>query len=150
MSANEESKTELKETRRTVEAYFAVYRTFKYEKFQRREPKITNLYEPRYHGRTGKTSDPTAQIAIWNVFTEFQRLQYCERVERVVDRLPVKELRIMRLRYMQRNCPLDLQVARQSGISKTTYSSRRDIAFAKLNEELKGIYESVARIVDGE
>ncbi|QJD87594.1 transcriptional regulator [Cohnella herbarum] len=137
---------ERKEIQRIMERYLDTYREFKYQKFERKEVQITGSYEVRYHGNTNVTSDSTADIAVWNVFTQQQRLDYCERVERVVDKLSIKEMRLIRCRYMQREPILDKQAQRQLQMSKFIYANNRDSAFTNLLSRLRLAIEEVAEI----
>ncbi len=137
--------TQRKEKQRIVQSYLDTYREFKYQRFERKEAQITGSYEARYHGPTGVTSDSTARIGLYNVWTPIMRREFCERIERAVDRLPVKELKAIRFKYLSKDTPLDQQVAKILGISKTSYIARRDAAFIKLASLLKLEYEVILK-----
>jgi ArpU family phage transcriptional regulator len=89
-----------KKTQKAVEAALSKYRLYKYLTFEEREAVITASYEAREGGRTNKTSDQTAGIAVFNVDEKEKRKAYCERVERAVKRLPRMERFLIEERYM--------------------------------------------------
>jgi ArpU family phage transcriptional regulator len=91
---------EKKRIRKAVEAALSKYRLYKYLTFDEREATITASYEAREGGRTNKTSDQTAGIAVFNVDEKEKRKAYCERVERAVKRLPRMERFLIEERYM--------------------------------------------------
>lgn len=125
-------------TTKAIEDVFERYRYFKTVEFEEVEAKITNSYEERFHGPTGITSDPTANIAIRNVDEPTARLMFINRVERVVNRLPTLEQKIIKLRYMADDYVYDYQVYRiDLGISAETYKKRRWKAFERLAGMLK-------------
>ncbi|OME36943.1 hypothetical protein BSK46_16395 [Paenibacillus odorifer] len=49
---------------------------------------------------TGTTSDQTANIAVHNVDSLAARKEYCERIERIVNRLPRMESFLIKERYI--------------------------------------------------
>jgi len=89
-----------KATQQKVEEELAKYRLYKYLTYEEREVSITASTDPRYHGPTNQTSDQTAAVAIHNADTQRMRKNFCERVERAVQRLPKMERFLIEERYM--------------------------------------------------
>lgn len=118
-----------KRLRRVVEDLLARYRYCKNSIFEEIEAKITNSYEARFHGPTGVISDPTASIAIQNVDIPEMRRLFCQRIERVVNRLPIKEYKLIKVGHMQIERRPDCQIAKKLGIGATEFTKRRDSAF---------------------
>lgn len=87
-------------TQVAVEDAFEKYRIYKFITFEEREAQITASSGSREHGPTNVTSDQTAAIATFNVDTRVMRQKYCERVERIVERLPPLEKTLLKERYM--------------------------------------------------
>jgi ArpU family phage transcriptional regulator len=126
-----------KATQAKVEENLEKYRLFKYLTFEEREASITSSSTPRFHGTTNQTSDQTASIAIFNVDEQEKRKQYCERIERAVNRLPKMERFLIEERYMSAEAEYltDYNVycfKFQPPISERTYSKIRWKAFYKL------------------
>ncbi|MBU5444333.1 ArpU family phage packaging/lysis transcriptional regulator [Paenibacillus sp. MSJ-34] len=80
-----------KRTKAAVEDALEKYRFFKTVTFEIRETAVTASYTERLHGRTNETSDKTADVAVYNVDEPERRKQYCERIERIIERLPHRE-----------------------------------------------------------
>lgn len=89
-----------KKTQKAVESALSKYRLYKYLSFEEREASITASYEEREGGRSNKTSDQTGSIAAHNIDSQAERRAYCERLERVVSRLPRLERHLITERYM--------------------------------------------------
>ncbi|GED34211.1 ArpU family phage packaging/lysis transcriptional regulator [Brevibacillus centrosporus] len=89
-----------KKTQKAVEAALSKYRLYKYLTFEEREATITASYELREGGRTNLTSDQTAAIATHNIDGQIERRVFCERLERVVARLPRMERHLITERYL--------------------------------------------------
>lgn len=126
-----------KKTQKAVEAALSKYRLYKYLTFEEREATVTASYEAREGGRTNKTSDQTASIAIHNIDSQAARRAYCERVERAVKRLPRMERFLIEERYMGEDAEYitDYHVychTFQPPISEGTYSKIRWKAFYKI------------------
>lgn len=126
-----------KRTQAAVEAAMEKYRMFKFLSFEEREAGITAGYNERFHGPTNETSDQTAGIAIYNVDNVAYRKEYCERVERVVKRMPRLERFLIEERYMsnEHDYITDQHVYSfvfDPTISEGTYSKIRWKAFYKL------------------
>jgi ArpU family phage transcriptional regulator len=131
-----------KKTQKAVEAALSKYRLYKYLTFDEREATITASYEAREGGRTNKTSDQTATVAVYNVDEYEKRKAYCDRVERAVRRLPRMERFLIEERYMGADSEYitDYHVYCQRfnpPISEGTYSKIRWRAFYKLALILK-------------
>lgn len=122
-----------KALRYSVDELFERYRLCKYENYQPRKASSTKSYDERFHGPTGVTSDPTANVAVQNVDVPVQRRLFCEKVERAVDKLSIQEYKVITFGYMKKDRPIDDHALSKSlGISKATYYTRRDSAFDKL------------------
>lgn len=126
-----------KKTQKAVEAALSKYRLYKYLTFEEREASITASYEGREGGRSNQTSDQTGSIAAYNIDSQAERRAYCERVERVVNRLPRMEKFLIQERYMSEDSEYltDFNVychKFQPPISEGTYSKIRWKAFYKL------------------
>ncbi|AOZ91581.1 ArpU family phage packaging/lysis transcriptional regulator [Paenibacillus crassostreae] len=143
-----------KRTQAAVEAAMEKYRMFKFLSFEEREAGITAGYNERFHGPTNETSDQTASIAIYNVDNVTYRKEYCERVERVVKRMPRLERFLIEERYMttEHDYITDQHVycfVFQPPISEGKYSKIRWKAFYKLALDLNLMVEKEGR-TDGE
>lgn len=126
-----------KATQQAVEEKLEMYRLFKYLSFEEREASITASSEVRYHGPTNQTSDQTADIAIYNSDQQKMRLDFCNRVERAVSRLPKMERYLIEERYMSMDAEYitDHNVycfKFQPPISAVTYGKIRWKAFYRL------------------
>ncbi|MGG4452382.1 ArpU family phage packaging/lysis transcriptional regulator [Brevibacillus porteri] len=89
-----------KKTQKAVESALSKYRLYKYLSFEDREASITASYEGSEGGRSNRTSDQTGSIAAYNIDGQAERKAFCERVERVVKRLPRMERCLIEERYM--------------------------------------------------
>ncbi|SMF88045.1 phage transcriptional regulator, ArpU family [Paenibacillus uliginis N3/975] len=137
-----------KKTQAAVEAAFEKYRIYKYLTFEEREASITASYEDRPSGPTNVTSDQTASIAIYNVDSSKHRNDYCDRIERLVKRLPRMEKFLIEERYMttEHDYITDQKVysfSFQPPISEKTYSKIRWRAFYKLALNMNLVVEKV-------
>lgn len=126
-----------KETQSALEANLEKYRLYKYLIFEELEVSITASFEERFHGPTNMTSDQTGSIAIYNTDQQRYRKDFCERLERAVQRLPKLERFLIEERYMSEDAEYmsDYQVycfKFQPAISEKTYSKIRWKAFYKL------------------
>jgi ArpU family phage transcriptional regulator len=126
-----------KATQKSVEGILERYRLYKYLTFEEREASITASYEAREGGRPNTISDQTANIAVYNVDEQDKRRQYCERIERAVNRLPRMERFLIQERYMSEDAEYitDLNIYNfkfQPPINKDTYAKIRWRAFYKL------------------
>lgn len=122
-----------KKTQAAVEAALEKYRLFKYLEFDEREASLTASYELREGGSANRISDQTADIAIHNTDSQNARKQFCERVERSVNRLAPKERQLITERYMKEDYIFDYQIYRFIlEVSESTYYKIRWHAFYKL------------------
>lgn len=126
-----------KKTQRAVEAALEKYRLCKYLTFEEREAATTQSYEERFHSPTNTTSDQTANVAMYNVDAQEDRIRYCRRVENAVKRLPRMERFLIEERYMCEDAQYltDYNVychKFQPPISAVTYANIRWRAFYKL------------------
>ncbi|KIL35526.1 transcriptional regulator [Gordoniibacillus kamchatkensis] len=121
-----------KRTQEAVEAALETYRIFKYIGFEMRETNVTSLYEPRYNGRTNRTSNETAKIAVYTTNEPERRRRYCENIEQAVSRLHPKQQLLITERYMKSDYVFDYVVYNQvfdPPISADTYAKIRWRAF---------------------
>lgn len=126
-----------KSTQAAVEAALDKYRLFKFLTFEDREASTTASAEVRYHGPTNQTSDQTSDIAIYNADQQKYRREYCERMERAVNRLPKMEKFLIEERYMSEDADYITDYNTycfkfQPSISEGTYTKIRWKAFYKL------------------
>jgi len=126
-----------KATQQKVEEELEKYRLCKYLSFEEREASITASTEIRYHGPTNQTGDQTGSIAIYNVDQDKFRKDFCQRVERAVNRLPKMERFLIEERYMSVDSEYitDFNVYAfkfQPPISHVTYGKIRWKAFYRL------------------
>ncbi|WP_227011501.1 ArpU family phage packaging/lysis transcriptional regulator [Paenibacillus lutimineralis] len=125
-------------TQAAVEDALEKYRMYKFLTYEEREASTTAGYNERFHGPTNVTSDQTADIAIHNVDAQVQRKRYCERIERVVYRMPRME-REERYLTKEHDYITDYNVYNhvfQPPISEGKYSKIRWKAFYKLAADL--------------
>lgn len=133
-------------TQAAVEAALYRYRESKFLTFEEREATTTAAWSDSPKGFTGVTTDQTSNIAIHNVDGKADRRKYCERIEKIVDRLPRMESFLIKERYMTNEYDYitDQKVYNfsfQPAISAPTYIKIRWRAFYKLALELKLVYE---------
>ncbi|WP_019536571.1 ArpU family phage packaging/lysis transcriptional regulator [Paenibacillus ginsengihumi] len=126
-----------KATQKAIEAALERYRLYKYLTLEEREATITASYELREGGRSNRTSDQTAEVAIYNVDSQDHRRRYCERIEKAVARLPRMERFLIEKRYMCEDAQYitDYHVycfEFQPPVNKDTYAKIRWRAFYKL------------------
>ncbi|OMD27609.1 transcriptional regulator [Paenibacillus odorifer] len=134
------------QTQAAVEAAFERYRINKFLTFEMREASITASYEDRPSGPTNVTSDQTASIAIHNVDNLAARRDYCERIERMVSRLPRMEKFLIETKYMSNDHDYITHEKVYTfefapPISSRTYGKLRWKAFYKLALHLNLIVE---------
>ncbi|MFW5438951.1 ArpU family phage packaging/lysis transcriptional regulator [Paenibacillus apiarius] len=87
-------------TFRAIERAFEEYRLYRFAEIVEKEPAIVQSYEPRLHGSTNVTSDPTANTAMKNAHTA-EMIKKCKRIESVVSQLHPMEKMIIEHRYMK-------------------------------------------------
>lgn len=130
-----------KKTQIAVEGALKKYRIYKFLTFEEREANVTVSYNERFHGPTNVTSDSTAEIAIHNADVQAHRKWYCDRIERIVQRMPRMERFLIEERYMtkEHDYITDYNVYTQvfhPPISEGTYSKVRWRAIYKLAADL--------------
>jgi len=135
-------------TQKAVEAALERYRLSKYLDADEREASITPGYSIIPPSQTNVTSDQTASIAISNVDRASKRKQYCDRMERAVNRLPRMERFLLQERYMCEDSDYltDYNVYTQKfqpPISEGTYTKVRWKALYKLALSLDIAVEKV-------
>lgn len=133
-------------TQAAVEAALERYRMNKFLSFEEREASTTAAWSDSPKGFTGKTTDQTASIAIHNVDAKAAQREYCERIERIVRRLPRMEKFLIEERYMTNEHDYITHEKVYSfsfkpPISSGTYSKIRWKAFYKLALDLNLIVE---------
>ncbi|MEK4236520.1 ArpU family phage packaging/lysis transcriptional regulator [Paenibacillus sp. FSL H7-0714] len=134
------------QTQAAVEAALEKYRIFKFLSFEEREAATTAAWSDSPKGFTGVTTDQTSNIAIHNVDTQAHRKNFCERIERVVNRMPKMEGFLIKERYMttEHDYITHEKVYNfkfQPPISSGTYSKIRWKAFYKLALDLNLVIE---------
>lgn len=113
-------------TFRAIERAFEEYRLYRFAEIIDEEPAIVQSYEPRLHGSTNGTSDPTANTAMKNAHAA-EMIKKCKRIEAVVSQLHPMERLVMENRYM-REYVKDFQVYTfvfDPPISEKTYRKLR-------------------------
>ncbi|MBW4083608.1 ArpU family phage packaging/lysis transcriptional regulator [Paenibacillus sp. S150] len=133
-------------TQAAVEAALEKYRMNKFLSFEEREASTTATWSDSPKGFTGNTTDQTASIAIHNVDTKAAQREYCERIERIVRRLPRMEKFLIEERYMTNEHDYITHEKVYSfsfkpPISAGTYKKIRWKAFYKLALDLNLIVE---------
>lgn len=128
-------KLDRRKTQAAIEGAMEKYRIYKTITFEEREARLTSSYQETPSGYTGTTSDSTARTAIYNVDMPAARAAYCERIERIVERLNERERLLVRERYMKQDDVFDYKVYNHifdPPISKDTYVKVRTGAFYKM------------------
>ncbi|MGN7359961.1 ArpU family phage packaging/lysis transcriptional regulator [Paenibacillus sp. SAF-054] len=144
-----------KRTQEAVEAILERYRMYKFLTFEEREANTTSSISDIPRSFTGTTSDQTANIAIYNVDTQAKQKSFCERVERVVKRMPRMEGFLIQERYMtiEHDYITDQHVYNhvfQPPISEGKYSKVRWKAFYKLASNFDVLVEKEKEVNFGE
>jgi len=119
-------------TKEAVELYLLLAREYKVTEYIPLDPKITPLYEPRYHGQTHKVESQVEKIAILNADEQERRRKHLERVEKAVSRLGARQQKLIRMRYLDDDNVLDVEVATALGYSTRHYRRIKSIAIYRL------------------
>lgn len=119
-------------TKEAVEQYLLLAREYKVTEYIPLEQKITPLYEPRYHGHTNAVVSQVEKIAILNVDEQERRRKHVERVEKAVSRLGARQQKLIRMRYLDEDNVLDVDVATALGYSPRHYRRLKSIAIYRL------------------
>ncbi|WP_172199875.1 ArpU family phage packaging/lysis transcriptional regulator [Saccharibacillus qingshengii] len=128
-------KLDRRKTQAAIEGAMEKYRMYKTITFEAREARITSSYNEVPSGFTGTLSDSTAAAAVYNVDMPAARAAYCERIERIVERLNERERLLLRERYMKQDDVFDYKVYNHvfdPPVSKDTYVKVRTAAFYKM------------------
>lgn len=128
-------KLDRRKTQAAIEGAMEKYRIYKTITFEEKEARLTSSYQETPSGYTGTVSDSTARTAIYNVDMPGARAAYCERIERIVERLNERERLLVRERYMKQDDVFDYKVYNHifdPPISKDTYVKVRTGAFYKM------------------
>ncbi|TPG86865.1 ArpU family transcriptional regulator [Brevibacillus laterosporus] len=126
-----------KATQKNVERYLETARIYKQIGFVRREIGNTPSYEYRENGPTNKTSDPVADVAMWNVDHEKKIKELAERVDWAVSKLSARQMQIIQKRYLEHEDALDCILYHELNMSKRTYEREKARAFYLLALMLK-------------
>lgn len=142
-------------TQAAVEAALYKYRENKFLTFDEREASTTAAWSATPRSDTGTTSDQTSNIAIYNVDGKAARREYCERIERIVRRLPRMEKFLIEERYMTNEHDYITHEKVYSfsfkpPISAGTYKKIRWKAFYKLALDLNLIVEKESSPINPE
>ncbi|REK54726.1 MAG: hypothetical protein C6W55_10360 [Thermobacillus sp.] len=119
-------------TREAVEQYLYDAREYKVTEYIPLDPKVTPLYEPRYHGPTNAVGSQTERIAITNVDEQERRRRHIERVEEAVSRLGAQQQKLIRMRYLDDDNVMDIEVATALGYSTRHYRRIKSYAIYRL------------------
>ena len=119
-------------TKEAVERYLLLAREYKVTEYIPHELKVTPLYEPRYHGQTNSVVSQVEKIAILNVDEQERRRKHVERVEKAVSRLGARQQKLIRMRYLDEDNVLDVDVALALGYSTRHYRRIKSIAIYRL------------------
>ena len=128
-------KLDRRKTQAAIEGAMEKYRIYKTITFEEREARTTSSYSDNPSGYTGTASDSTARTAIYNVDMPAARAAYCERIERIVERLNDRERLLVSERYMKQDDVFDYKIYNHifdPPISKDTYVKVRTGAFYKM------------------
>lgn len=123
-------------TTKAVEQYLKDAREYQITEFIPIEPTTTAGYSdmPRGSG----TSDQTGDIAIYNTDEQERRKRHIERVERAVNRLPQRQQKIIRTKYLDADAEerWDYEVADEIGYSERHYRRIKSYAIYRLANSL--------------
>lgn len=119
-------------TKEAVEKYLLQAREYMVTEYIPLDPKITPMYEPRYHGPTNAVGSQVEKVAVANVDEQERRRKHVERVERAVSRLGARQQKLIRMRYLEEDHVLDVEVAAALGYSTRHYRRLKSIAIYRL------------------
>ncbi|MNO29192.1 hypothetical protein D3C76_191000 [compost metagenome] len=123
-------------TTKAVEEYLNDAREYKITEYIPLEPSMTAGYSdmPRGSG----TSDQTGDIAIYNTDEQERRKRHVERAERAVNRLPQRQQKIIRAKYLDADAEerWDYEVADEIGYSDRHYRRIKSFAIYRLANSL--------------
>jgi ArpU family phage transcriptional regulator len=119
-------------TKEAVEKYLLQAREYMVTEYIPLEPKVTPLYEPRYHGQTNAVGSQTEIIAVAIVDEIERRRRHVERVEKAVSRLGARQQKLIRMRYLDDDNVMDSDVAEALGYSTRHYRRLKSIAIYRL------------------
>ncbi len=119
-------------TKAAVEKFLRRAREYKVTEYIPEETRMVAVYSDMPSSRTGTISDPTSRVAIRNVEEPERRRHHIERAEQAVDRLGEKQRRLIKLRYLDEDSVMDLEVAEELGYSDRHYRRIKADAFSRL------------------
>ena len=119
-------------TKDAVEKYLLQAREYQVTEYIPMEPSYTASYSDIPRSYTGKISDPTANICIRNVDEPERRRRHVERAERAISRLGTIQQKIIRMRYMDDDHVMDMEVAAELGYGDRHYRRIKSHAIYRL------------------
>ncbi|WP_234404843.1 ArpU family phage packaging/lysis transcriptional regulator [Paenibacillus bouchesdurhonensis] len=128
-----------KATTAAVEEYLNDAREYSITEFVPIEPTTTAEYSDMPRGYTGTTSDQTGDIAIYNTDEQERRKRHIERVERAVSRLPQRQQKLIRTKYLEADGEekWDYEIADEIGYSYRHYKRIKSFAIYRLATSLR-------------
>lgn len=119
-------------TREAVEEYLLQAREYAVTAYIPEEAALTASYSSSPRSTTNLTSDQTGRIAAANVDEPERRRRHIERAHQAITRLGVRQQRLVRMRYMDDDNVLDLDVADELGLSPRHYRRIKSVALYRL------------------
>lgn len=119
-------------TKEAVEKYLRQAREYMVTEYIPLEASVTPKYERRYHGPTNAVGSQVEKVAVANVDEQERRRKHVERVERAVSRLGARQQKLIRMRYLEEDHVLDVDVAAALGYSTRHYRRLKSIAIYRL------------------
>jgi len=119
-------------TKNAVEKYLRQAREYQVTEYIPVEPKYISVYSEIPGSYTGRISDPTANIAAMNIDEPERRRKQVERAEKAISRLGTVQQRLIRMRYMDDDNVMDIDVAAELGYGDRHYRRIKSFAVYRL------------------
>ncbi|MBJ6362341.1 ArpU family phage packaging/lysis transcriptional regulator [Paenibacillus sp. GCM10012307] len=119
-------------TRAAVEEYLLQAREYTVTEYIPEEANVTASYSSIPRSTTNVTSDQTGDLASANVDEPERRRQHVKRANQAIDRLGARQKRLIRMRYMDDDDVLDLDVADEMDMSPRHYRRIKSVALYRL------------------
>lgn len=119
-------------TKAGVEKFLFQAREYKITEYIPVEPSMTASYSDLPRSNTGLTIDQTGKLAINNVDETTRRKRHIERVELAINRLSLRQKKLIVLRYFEDDDVLDFDIAADLGFSDRHYRRIKSEAIFRL------------------
>lgn len=124
-------------TRAAVVEYLRLAREYTVTEYIPEQAAVTASYSLSPRSNTNRTSDQTGRIAGETVDEINRRREHVNRANHAIDRLGTRQRKLIRMRYMDDDDVLDVDVAEELGLSPRHYRRAKSIAIYRLATSLR-------------